>query len=128
MIAPGKTFQELATNELPGRTLASLATADGAIFLRNDTAIYDVDGDFYNGFQVGDYNAERLPTFAQSSIRFDKTWTFRRWVLLTYVDLINAVRGVNPEQTVYNYDYSQWAYVRGLPFIPNIGLEARFKP
>ena len=43
VIAPGKTFQELATNELPGRTLASLATADGALFLRTDTAIYRLD-------------------------------------------------------------------------------------
>ena len=43
VIAPGKTFQELATNELPGRTLASLAAADGAIFLRTDTAIYRLD-------------------------------------------------------------------------------------
>lgn len=43
VIAPGKTYQELATNELPGRTLASLAAADGAIFLRTDTAIYRLD-------------------------------------------------------------------------------------
>ena len=43
VIAPGKTFQELATNELPGRTLASLATADGAIFLRTDTSMYRLD-------------------------------------------------------------------------------------
>lgn len=43
VIAPGKTFQELATNELPGRTLASLATADGALFLRTDTALYRLD-------------------------------------------------------------------------------------
>jgi len=43
VIAPGKTFRELATNELPGRTLASLAAADGAIFLRTDTALYRLD-------------------------------------------------------------------------------------
>ncbi|MEI8320062.1 MAG: PQQ-binding-like beta-propeller repeat protein, partial [Planctomycetia bacterium] len=43
VIAPGKTFQELATNELPGRTLASLAAADGALFLRTDTALYRLD-------------------------------------------------------------------------------------
>lgn len=42
VIAPGKTFQELALNELPGRTLASLATADGAIFLRTDAALYRI--------------------------------------------------------------------------------------
>jgi outer membrane protein assembly factor BamB len=40
VLAPGKTYQELAANELPGRTLASLATADGAIFFRTDTALY----------------------------------------------------------------------------------------
>ena len=43
VIAPGTTFRELATNELPGRTLASLAAADGAIFLRTDTALYRLD-------------------------------------------------------------------------------------
>lgn len=43
VIAPGKTYQLLATNELPGRTLASLAAADGAIFLRTDTALYRLD-------------------------------------------------------------------------------------
>lgn len=43
VFAPGKTYRELARNEVPGRTLASLATADGAIFLRTDTAIYRLD-------------------------------------------------------------------------------------
>ncbi len=42
VIAPGKTFQELSLNELPGRTLASLSTADGAIFLRTDAALYRI--------------------------------------------------------------------------------------
>ena len=43
VFAPGKTYRQLARNELPGRTLASLAAADGAIFLRTDTAIYRLD-------------------------------------------------------------------------------------
>jgi outer membrane protein assembly factor BamB len=42
VLAPGKTFEVLAENELPGRTLASLATADGAIFLRTDAALYRI--------------------------------------------------------------------------------------
>ena len=69
-----------------------------------------------------------MPPFFQTSVRFDKLWTFKRWQLETYVDLLNVVRGVNPEFTVYNYDYTESAYVRGLPFIPNIGLEAKFFP
>jgi len=93
-----------------------------------NAGVYDADADFYNGFAVGPENSERLPPFFQTSLRFDKLWTFRRWQLETYVDLLNAVRGVNPEFTIYNYDYSEFAYVRGLPFIPNIGIEAKFFP
>lgn len=93
-----------------------------------NAGVYDIDGDFYNGFRIGAGNSERLPTFVQTSFRIDKTWTFKRWQLETYLDLINAIRGVNPEATVYNYDFSEAALVRGLPFIPNLGLEFRFWP
>jgi hypothetical protein len=50
------------------------------------------------------------------------------WQFELYLDLINAVRGVNPEATLYNYDYSESAFLRGLPFIPNLGFEMRFWP
>ncbi|MFM7076789.1 MAG: PQQ-binding-like beta-propeller repeat protein [Planctomycetaceae bacterium] len=43
VIAPGREYRELARNELPGRTLASLAAADGALFLRTDGALYRLD-------------------------------------------------------------------------------------
>jgi hypothetical protein len=69
-----------------------------------------------------------MPPFFQTSVRVDRLWTFRTWQLATYVDLMNAVRGINSEFTLYNYDYSEYAYVRGLPFIPNIGIEAKFWP
>jgi TonB family protein len=93
-----------------------------------NAGVYDADGDFYNGFSTTGYNDDRLPPFFQTSLRVDKRWTFQRWQLDTYVDLLNAVRGVNPEFTLYNYDYSEKAYVRGLPFIPNVGFEAKFWP
>jgi outer membrane protein assembly factor BamB len=35
-------YKELAVNSLPGRTLASIAAADGALFLRTDTALYRI--------------------------------------------------------------------------------------
>jgi TonB family protein len=92
-----------------------------------DNGIYDVDTDFYSGFRVGGFNDDRLPPFFQTSLRVDRDWKLRTWSLTTYLDLINAVRGVNPEFTIYNYDYTEAAYVRGLPFIPNLGLEAKFR-
>lgn len=40
VLAPGKEYTLLGESELPGRTLASLAAADGALFLRTDSALY----------------------------------------------------------------------------------------
>ncbi len=93
-----------------------------------NAGIYDADSDAYSGFRVGQLNQDRMPAFFQTSLRFDKLFTFKRWQLEAYVDLLNAVRGVNPEFTVYNYDFTEFALVRGLPFIPNIGVEAKFYP
>lgn len=92
-----------------------------------DAGVYDADQAFYNGFRVGAVNGQRLPAFFQTSLRFDKTFRFRSWELATYLDLLNTVRGVNPEFTAYSYDYSESAYIRGLPFIPNLGFEAKVR-
>jgi len=40
VLAPGKTYQELARNQLEGQTLASLAVARGSIFIRSQTHLY----------------------------------------------------------------------------------------
>ena len=39
VLAPGKTFQELARNDLGERTLASAAVTDGAIFIRTESRL-----------------------------------------------------------------------------------------
>ncbi|MEX0675582.1 MAG: PQQ-binding-like beta-propeller repeat protein [Pirellulales bacterium] len=43
VLAPGTEFEKLATNKLPGRTQASPAIVDGAIFLRTDTHLYRIE-------------------------------------------------------------------------------------
>ena len=65
-----------------------------------------------------------MPPFMALDLRADKRYTFKRWWLETYVDLLNVVRGENPEGVQYNYDYTEEAYVRGLPFLPSFGLRA----
>ena len=42
VLPPGKQFKALATNRLDGRTLASMAVADGAIFVRSNTHLYRI--------------------------------------------------------------------------------------
>jgi outer membrane protein assembly factor BamB len=44
VIAPGKTFQKLAVNELDGATLASMAVAHGSIYIRSLTHLYRIAG------------------------------------------------------------------------------------
>jgi len=43
VIAPGKKFELLATNQLEGRTLATPAMVDSSIFLRTDTHLYRIE-------------------------------------------------------------------------------------
>ncbi len=42
-IAPRREFEKLATSQLDGRTLASIAVVDGAIYLRTDTHLYRIE-------------------------------------------------------------------------------------
>jgi outer membrane protein assembly factor BamB len=44
VIAPGTTFQKLAVNEINGATLASMAVANGSIFIRSLTHLYRIAG------------------------------------------------------------------------------------
>lgn len=44
VVAPGTVYRELASNQLDGSTLASMAVADGAFFLRSATHLYRIAG------------------------------------------------------------------------------------
>ena len=89
--------------------------------------VYDLDQDFYFGYQTAAYNSDRLPPFVAVDLRVDKKYVFKAWQLEVYLDLLNAVRGENPEFTLYNYDYTDSRYIRGLPFIPSPGFQAEFQ-
>ncbi len=86
--------------------------------------VYDIDQAYYWGYSTAPRNSERLPDYLALDLKVEKLLTFRTWQLSLYVDLLNVVRGVNPEFVVYEYDYTDSAYVRGLPFIPNPGFSA----
>jgi TonB family protein len=89
-----------------------------------ENAIYDIDQDSYFPYQGGDVLSDRLPPFMSLDLRADKRFTFKHWWLEAYVDLMNVVRGENPESLEYNYDYTETAYIRGLPFLPSPGVRA----
>jgi len=43
VVAPGKTYQQLARSRLEGRTLASPAVLEGVLFIRTDKALYRIE-------------------------------------------------------------------------------------
>ena len=43
VLAPGTEFRVLARNRLDGVTLASMAVADGALFIRTDSHLYRIE-------------------------------------------------------------------------------------
>ena len=88
--------------------------------------VYDIDQDSYTAFPSGETNTERQPPFFAIDARVDKLFTFKKWQLETYLDLLNVVRGENPEDIQYNYDYTESQWISGLPFIPSPGFNAQF--
>jgi TonB family protein len=74
----------------------------------------------------GRVNSERLPDFHQLDIRVDKNFIFDRWNLNVYVDLTNAYNNPAEEGILYNYNYTESAFLEGLPLLPIIGAKGSF--
>jgi hypothetical protein len=43
VIAPGRRFSRLATNRLPGETLATMAVAGHAFYIRTENSLYRIE-------------------------------------------------------------------------------------
>jgi hypothetical protein len=74
----------------------------------------------------GAVNSQRLPNFHQLDLRVDKNFIFDRWSLDLYVDLTNAYNNPAKEGVLYNYNYSESAFLEGLPILPIIGAKGSF--
>ncbi len=100
-----------------------------------------VSGDLYTPSTAGAFDAtvgeqlgvsayppygSRLPLFWAFDIRGDKTWTFKAWKrevkFSMYIDIQNLFNASDPQGLTYNYNYTQSAYINGLPILPSIGL------
>ena len=56
-------------------------------------------------------------------LRYDKTYTYDRWSLETYLEIQNATFAKNAEVVTWNYDYSEEDYVISNPPLPVFGLK-----
>jgi hypothetical protein len=72
--------------------------------------------------QFGNHNSIRIPPFYQADVRVSKKFKFSEYSgLEVYLDVQNVTDHSNPEEIVYNPDYSKRYYITGLPILPVIG-------
>lgn len=89
-------------------------------------AYYDPRGDQYQPY-FGRQNSIRIPDFVQLDLRVDKTITFRRGVTLNlYLDVQNVTARANPEEIVYNFDFTKKGTITGLPILAVIGAKVQW--
>lgn len=105
--------------ELSGR----IQYVTGNPYTPYDGGLYLMDEGDYLGFPSAATNSERQPAFYALDVRLSKLFTFRRWQLEVFTDVLNLVHGENPEFILYNYDYTESAWINGLPTIPSLGFQ-----
>jgi hypothetical protein len=87
--------------------------------------VYDADRGAYICNQSPP-NSAREPTFHQLDLRGEHVWTFNAWQFSAYLDVQNVYNAKNPEATIYDYRCRDSAPIRGIPFLPIIGLKGLF--
>ena len=85
-------------------------------------SVYDADEDEYDAIR-GERLGDRRAFFHQLDIRAEKTWSGDWWDLSVYLDVLNVYNAENPEATQYDYRLRESAPVRGLPFVPTLGIK-----
>ena len=76
----------------------------------------------------GPFQSRRAEPFYQLDLRLEKRWSWSNGASSSvYLEIINATAREGKDDLVYNFDYSESAFVSGnLPLLPNLGLKAEF--
>jgi TonB family protein len=69
----------------------------------------------------GPHNSLRIPPFISLDGRFAKRFKIGKTEAEVYLDVQNVTNHANPEEVVYNTNYTERGYITGLPVLPVIG-------
>ena len=87
-------------------------------FLNNGTGLYEP--------VFGAQNSIRIPAFYQLDVRVEKAIVMRRVKLSLFLDLQNLTNRKNPEELIYNFDFSRRSTISGLPTLAVAGARMDF--
>jgi hypothetical protein len=88
-------------------------------------AFYDVRDDVYQPI-FGAHNSIRIPPFYQLDMRLEKQISFQRYKLSLFVDVQNVTNRRNPEEFIYNFDFTRRDTIAGLPTLAVLGARLDF--
>lgn len=74
----------------------------------------------------GPQNSIRLPSFYQLDVRIERAWVLRRTKLNLFLDVQNVTNRKNPEEIIYNTQYTMKGYITGLPTLAVLGARVEF--
>jgi hypothetical protein len=84
-------------------------------------AVFDARTDAFQPV-FGAHNSIRIPDFYAVDARLAKRFKFSPTSELElYLDVQNVTDHANPEEIVYNYNYTKKSYITGLPVLPVVG-------
>jgi hypothetical protein len=69
----------------------------------------------------GPHNSIRIPPFVAIDVRLAKRFRWGRSDCEIYLDVQNVTNNANPEEIVYNTNYTQRGYITGMPILPVLG-------
>jgi TonB family protein len=86
-------------------------------------AVYDSRTDSFQPV-FGAHNSIRIPAFYEFDVRISKRFSLGSdGKLEVYLDVQNVSDHRNPEEIVYNYNFSRKSYITGLPILPVLGAK-----
>jgi len=74
----------------------------------------------------GAHNSIRIPAFYQFDARLEKAFVMKRNKLSLFLDVQNLTNRKNPEELVYNQNYTRRGTITGLPTLAIVGARMEF--
>ncbi|MDB4956082.1 MAG: TonB family protein / TonB-dependent receptor [Myxococcales bacterium] len=82
---------------------------------------YDARDDRFEPL-YGAHNAIRVPAFYQLDARVERTMTIAAHRANLFLDVQNLTNRKNPEEIIYNFNYTTRQYITGLPTLAVVGV------
>jgi len=74
----------------------------------------------------GVHNADRYPSYQRLDIRITRKFNFEAFDLDLYLEILNAYNRKNVVHYMWEEDYSSKEKLTIIPFLPVLGVSARF--